>query len=157
MVGADKGELMEEPSPGVRRSLEGACNKAPAVVSVVIVEVAEGTEVTEAFAFVARRRLILSPTQRARSSSAEECETAGRRKMAQREIADCVTVTLALLVVWWSLTFAVLKGAAPPTEGVESVLENEVQRDLFTVTGRRETMEDEYLGRGRRACRTGNA
>ena len=54
----------------------------------------------------------------------------------EREVADCVTATLALPVVWWSLTFAVLEGVAPPTEGMESVLENEVRRGFFTVTGR---------------------
>ena len=77
--------------------------------------------------------------------------------MAERKVADCVTATLALPVVWWSFTFAVLKGAAPPTEGVESVFENEVRRDLFTVTGRRETGKDGNwvevdvpVGRGKR-------
>ena len=52
------------------------------------------------------------------------------------------TAILALPVVWWSLTFAVLEGAAPRTEGVESVLKNEVRRVLFTITGRRETGKD---------------
>ena len=33
--GADKGEWVEDPSPGVR----GACNEAPAVVSIIVVEV----------------------------------------------------------------------------------------------------------------------
>ena len=71
-------------------------------------------------------------------------EAVGRREVAEREVADCVTATLALPVVWRSLTFAVLEGAAPPTEGVESVLENEVLRGLFDVTGRRETGKDGY-------------
>ena len=86
--GADKGERVEEPSPGVGRSLEGACNEAPAVV-----------EVAETFTFVAKRRLIWSPTREARSSSAEEGEAVGRREMAEREVEDCVTATLALSVV----------------------------------------------------------
>ena len=135
MEGADKGERVEE-------LVRGACNEAPAVVSVVLVEVAWGTEVAEAFTFVARRRLILSPTQEARSRSAEECEAVGRREVAEREFADSVTATLVLPVVWWSFTFAVLKGATPPIEGVELVLENEVGRGLFTVTDRRERGED---------------
>ena len=76
--------------------------------------------------------------------------------MAEREVADCVTVTLALSVVWCSFTFAVLKGATPPTKGVESSVENKVRRGLFTVTGRLET-EERRLGRGGRARRTGKA
>ena len=108
--------------------VRGACNEAPTVASVIVVEVAEATEVTEAFRFIARGCLILSCT---RSSSAEEGEAVGRQEVVEREVADCVTATLALPVVWWSLTFALLKGATPPTEGVESVLENEVRPGLY--------------------------
>ena len=42
--------------------VRGTCNEASAVVSVVVVEVAGVTEKAEIFTFVARRRLILSPT-----------------------------------------------------------------------------------------------
>ena len=91
MEETDKGERVEEPSSGVRRSLNRACNETPAVVSVVVVEVARGTEVVEAFIFVARRHFILSPTREIRSSSAEECEAIERVKVAEREVADCVT------------------------------------------------------------------
>ena len=33
--GADKRERVEEPSPGVGRSLRGTCNESPAMVSVI--------------------------------------------------------------------------------------------------------------------------
>ena len=56
---------------------EGTCNEASAVVSVVVVEVAE------AFTFVARQCLTLSPTRGARSNSAEEGEAVGRREVAE--------------------------------------------------------------------------
>ena len=59
----------------------GAYNEAPAAVSVVVVEIARGTEITEAFIFVARRRFILSLTGEARSNLVEG-EAVGRQEVA---------------------------------------------------------------------------
>ena len=85
-------------------------------------------------------------TQEARSSSAEECEAVGRQELAELKVADCVTANLALPVVWWSLAFAVLEGAASPTKGVSA----RERGTAWSLYRNRET-------RNRGACLTGKA